>query len=367
MALNGPPPVVQTTAPTAAHGPELEAAIEADPFDVHAYLVYADWLQAKGDPRGELIALMCAAESSPSASAAANALLVAHQARFYGPLGAHLRTHDYAHAEALRFRYGFLHRAQLSNNKHSADGYKERDLVEILELVLAHPSGRFLVDLALGINNENMATLDDVIALLAERKPAALRRLELGLFTGGPSWFRIGDLRALWKALPRLSTLIVNGDSFELGAIHLPEAQRVELHTGDLTVGNADAVARASWPKLEHLDLWLGTRTPAVFTKLQPLLERTDLPALRRLAIQNTAITDEICTRLVSSGLVGQLRELDLSIGTMTDAGARTLASQRSHLQLDLLDVSRNRLTPVGIQALDGLATTVIAQRMTRV
>lgn len=34
---------------------ELEGAIAADPGDPNAYLVYADWLQARGDPLGELI------------------------------------------------------------------------------------------------------------------------------------------------------------------------------------------------------------------------------------------------------------------------------------------------------------------------
>ncbi len=345
---------------------ELEAAITVDPFDVEPYLIYADWLSGRGDPRGELIALMCAGESSPSASAAAKRLLAEHHKRFYGPLAAHVTTHDYAHAEALGFRFGFIHRAQLSNNQHSSDGYKERELVEIVELVLEHPSGRFVADLTLGINNENMATLDDVIELLARRRPAALRRIELGLFTGGPSWFRIGDLRPLWHALPRLATVIVNGDQFELGSLDLPEVTRVELRTGGLTLANARSVARARWPKLAHLDVWLGMRDPAVFTNLAPLLERTDLPALRHLGIQNTPITDDICERLVKSPLLRTIRELDLSIGTMTDAGARTLETHRSAFQLESLTVSRNRLTRDGIEILRRLAPNVTAERMAK-
>ncbi|HEX7701448.1 MAG TPA: TIGR02996 domain-containing protein [Kofleriaceae bacterium] len=37
---------------------ELESAILADPDDLATYLVYADWLQAHGYPRGELIVLV---------------------------------------------------------------------------------------------------------------------------------------------------------------------------------------------------------------------------------------------------------------------------------------------------------------------
>src|SRR5689334_3233354 len=36
---------------------ELEAAIARDPYAPDGYRVYGDWLQAHGDPRGELIAL----------------------------------------------------------------------------------------------------------------------------------------------------------------------------------------------------------------------------------------------------------------------------------------------------------------------
>src|SRR5688572_17110671 len=47
----GPPP----TARPVERNLELEAVIAADPDAVEPYLVYADWLQARGDPRGELI------------------------------------------------------------------------------------------------------------------------------------------------------------------------------------------------------------------------------------------------------------------------------------------------------------------------
>lgn len=49
-----PPPVV-------ARDEALEATIARDPDALEPYLVYADWLQAKGDPRGDLIALQAEA------------------------------------------------------------------------------------------------------------------------------------------------------------------------------------------------------------------------------------------------------------------------------------------------------------------
>ncbi|MBA3541340.1 MAG: TIGR02996 domain-containing protein [Deltaproteobacteria bacterium] len=44
---------------------ELEAEIAKTPDEVAPYLVYADWLQQHGDPRGELIALSVELEHAP--------------------------------------------------------------------------------------------------------------------------------------------------------------------------------------------------------------------------------------------------------------------------------------------------------------
>ena len=46
-----------TAGETGARNAALEAAIAAAPDEIEPYLVYADWLQSRGDPRGELITL----------------------------------------------------------------------------------------------------------------------------------------------------------------------------------------------------------------------------------------------------------------------------------------------------------------------
>lgn len=42
--------------------PELEATLAADIDDPVGYLVYADWLEERGDPQASFIRLMCAAD-----------------------------------------------------------------------------------------------------------------------------------------------------------------------------------------------------------------------------------------------------------------------------------------------------------------
>src|SRR5262245_45998875 len=52
-----PPPAPATPVVPQARNEELEAQIRAAPDEPGPYLVYADWLQGRDDPRGQLIAI----------------------------------------------------------------------------------------------------------------------------------------------------------------------------------------------------------------------------------------------------------------------------------------------------------------------
>jgi uncharacterized protein (TIGR02996 family) len=68
-ALWGPPGEPDGPRPRAGQdpnrNPELEALIVADPDNQASYLVYGDWLLARGDIRGQLISLQIAAAREP--------------------------------------------------------------------------------------------------------------------------------------------------------------------------------------------------------------------------------------------------------------------------------------------------------------
>ena len=68
--------------------PELEANILAHPDDREAYLVYADWLQSHGDPRGELVAVQTKLTqgANPALSAREQELFAAHAGEWLGEL-----------------------------------------------------------------------------------------------------------------------------------------------------------------------------------------------------------------------------------------------------------------------------------------
>lgn len=70
------------------------AAIYADPSDAAARSVYGDFLQAKGDPQGELVALQLArAAGQPGDPARERALIAKHRDAFAGALGKRFRNH----------------------------------------------------------------------------------------------------------------------------------------------------------------------------------------------------------------------------------------------------------------------------------
>ena len=345
--------------------PKLEKAILANPYDRDAYMVYADWLQSEGDPRGELIALQLAGKEGP-----AKKLIDKHEDVLLSGLADHKKTHDGRDVDTFTWEFGFIHAARLSHDSYGEEDF-EGKVADILEELLHHPSGRFLTELTLVWNGDpNEDDLQDLLDILAKKAPATLRKLHIGDFKFHGveteiSWYHVGKLGKVWKALPNLTHLIVQGGEFDLGAIELPNLVSAAFKTGGLSKASAKAIAGAIWPKLEELEVWYGDDNyggDATIKDVQPLLDRTDLKALKKLGIKNTQFTDELCRVLPGSKLVKQLTQLDLSMGCMTDEGAGMLAAGKANLQhLAELNVEENYLTKAGIAKLKGCAKAVSA------
>lgn len=190
---------------------ELVRAIVENPDDDSAYLVYADWLMAQSDPRGELIVLQHDADEADRArkttlKRAANELLEKHAARFLGPLA------DFKHGTyAITWRYGFARTLALdwTSNRRRME---TDDALDQLAAILQHPSYAFVIEMQIGCIFDDYRDLDlqSVIdTLVALKKPAAVRMLDLGITDAD-----------------RMTT-----DSFELGPLvsALPELRRIRL------------------------------------------------------------------------------------------------------------------------------------------
>jgi len=87
--------VESTPRPAATHAEAFERALAADPNDLGAAGIYADWLEERGDPRGEFMRVQMALEdeSLPAAArkklrAREEELLKEHETEWLGPLAA---------------------------------------------------------------------------------------------------------------------------------------------------------------------------------------------------------------------------------------------------------------------------------------
>ncbi|RKG79015.1 WGR domain-containing protein [Corallococcus terminator] len=355
-------------AAVSASDPALEAAILAAPDDVKGYLAYAEWLKGKGDPRAELIQLQ---HDTLEASSSAATLMRKRASKYIAEhadslLGDELTEAISGEALKLEWHLGFIREAHLGQVDYDSD----EDVPELLGLLLAHPSARFLRSLTIGMacfDGEN--EYHDTLKVLGKSKPlTTLRHLFIGDFEYPDdteiSWTHVGNLQPLYSVFPQLRELRVRGGEVELGKIDLPELRSFTVETGGLPLKAVKSIVKAQWPKLEALEIWFGSDNYGAgggVKDIQPLLDGEGVPNLRKLGLRNSDFTDALCEVLPKARVVAQLQELDLSMGTMTDAGAETLASNAKAFQhLKTLDVSNNFLTQAGQKRVATAAPSVI-------
>jgi uncharacterized protein (TIGR02996 family) len=364
---------------SAKSNPALEKAILANPLDDTAYMVYADWLQDQGDPRGELIALQAGGKDKE-----AKKLLDKHIDYFLGPLKAHQKTHDddlgnnarvnskawiKENQQAFKWKNGFIYRLRLAYNAYVDDTFKDKTLAkDVLAPLLAHPSGKYIVEIALNENGEVADDdLQDIIDVLAKHAPLTLRKLHIGDNVDQISWYRVGNLGKLWKAVPNLTHFEIEAGEFTLGNIELPNLEWAKFKTGGLAKADAKSIAKAKWPKLAHLEVFYGDEEyggDATAKDVLPLLDRTDLPKLKYLAVKNAMFQNELVPYLARSRLVKQLTTLDLSEGVLTDDSVDSFLSHADAFKHLVLDVSETYLSKDALKKLKGVAKQIIAKDM---
>ncbi len=340
----------------AKRNPELEKAIEKAPDNLEAYLIYGDWLQSQGDPRGELIAIQCAAAQAEGEEATklkrqAAGLVRKYKEYLLGPL-ANLEKVEEKEVE-VEWQFGFIKSARLARGDFDSDF----DVAQAAKQLLSLPSGRFLRELTFGMADFEENSYHDVINALAEVGCPTLEKLFIGDFQYPDdteiSWTQLGSIEPLYKACPNLRSLHLCGGSLELGkAVNLPELRELTVETGGLPLGAVKTLAKSHWPNLERLEVWFGAENYGAgggVEDIQPLLDGKNLPKLKHLGLCNAEFTNELCQVLHQAKILKQLETLDLSKGTMTDEGAAALAANAAaYKHLKHLDVTRNMLAGNG-------------------
>lgn len=149
------------------------------------------------------------------------------------------------------------------------------------------------------------------------------------------SWIEHTDISPILAAYPRLEDLLLRGGGIGFGRGGHEKLRRLVVQSGGMVPGAVEDLSRSAWPALEHLELWLGTGEyggGAGPSELAALLAGEGLPRLRFLGLMDSDRQDEVTAAVVGAPIVERIEVLDLSMGTLSDDGARALLGARDRL-----------------------------------
>lgn len=326
-----------------AENPQLEEAIHANPRSPDAYLVYGDWLQSQGDPRGELIAIQAALANAPSddeLTRKSKELIARYDKRFLGATLAPLSVEDMS----AYWRFGFIQELYIGGT------YSGTTCRGAWKELLDTGSAKFLESLELNELETEYGTpmFGSFIGELAEHGvPKTLRRLVFDPKDYQLSWVDLGDLSIAYPRLGALEELTIRAGKMALGkAMNLPSLKKLEIVSTSLTKDNVEAIAAGDLANLTDLTLHIGPRGDATIESVLPLLDKKRFPKLRHLGLRNAMFENEIVRAVLDSSLLPQLKSLDFSDGTLDDTGGEALLQSASTLRhLTMIEISYGYLS----------------------
>jgi len=286
-------------------------AIYANLDDDVPRLVYADWLQQRGDPRGELIALQLRATDTRGQRQRERQLLAGSPRSWLGPL-AHVLVSD------IEFGRGFVvaGKARFRTARHVARfaGVREWATVERLAFFSGSASSRRMEAIYPAMTGLKEVTLPSIPSLLEVPRPWNIERLEVHCTHS--------EFRAVLASdmLPKLHRLVVSSTgAIEPLWLHGEQRCPSELEVFDargsqIARWNAWLLLAAPLP-LEQLTIaWQGVRNR---------ITRDDRGRLTRLDIEVVPQGD----LMPSFELVGQLAPRSLTHFDARDTNGEKLTT----------------------------------------
>jgi uncharacterized protein (TIGR02996 family) len=334
--------------------PELEAGIFDDPTNEEAWQVYGDWLQEQHDARGELISLdqqraKATGASKKQLEARIAEIETEHKKSWLGGLAKLLGHDDIDRIAKLEWSRGYIVGASVGNSDEDWSGPSPDT---ILRALVKSPTAMFLADLSIGTTYDDddwQGLMDkNVHAITKAGKLEALTNLSIADTEGywDISSTSVGDVTKVLPVVPRLRSLFVRGGQIDLSQLHHDLLESVTLETGGLPQGTVRAVGKCQLPNATQLVVYFGSSDYGAggsIADLQPLFTGKGVPKLEHLGLCNAEFQDDIARELAKSPLLAQLKHVDLSLGTMTDAGAEAiLAAAAKFKHLEVLDLSDN-------------------------
>ncbi|MFF5079202.1 STM4015 family protein [Actinoplanes sp. NPDC000266] len=185
----------------------------------------------------------------------------------------------------------------------------------------------------------------DLLIRNAERL-GALRALFVGEMSSEQceiSWINQSDVTPFLAAFPALESFWVRGaQGLELEPLRHEGLRELVVQSGGLPATIVRAVGACDFPRLTHLELWLGVDNyggDARSDDLAPILSGRAFPALTHLSLCNAEIAEELAAAVAAAPVVARLSRLDLSLGVLGDAGAESLLAGQPLTHLQTLDL----------------------------
>jgi uncharacterized protein (TIGR02996 family) len=293
-------------------------AIQDDPGDDSVRLIYADWLDERGDPRGEFIRVQCRLahlspddEARPGLLERERELLEKHAEKWLEPL----RVREYG--AGWQFRRGFVSSGEVDWCLFDS---KLFELAPALEEVAFRDVGgklSWLVELpeCAALTCLNMSgselTSHDVNGLSGSAHLRRLRRLNLS-----HTHLDHNGFRTLLESenLPRLAILNVSHNALE----HIPPYGAVQVRSGALEQLNISHNELDAW----GLDALLAWPSLAKLTVLNLAGNRLGLGRGADIAGAGLSGGEAAVRWLMKSSLTLSLQRLDVSANALGDEGA---------------------------------------------
>lgn len=310
------------------HDAFLQAICES-PDDDTPRLMYADWLEERGDVRGTFLhAQHELARLRPCET----------RRRLLTELVAQLLAE---HGTAWRSTLPTLDGVTWSDEFR--DGFVEEVTVSTVEAFLHHAPAIFAATPVRRLNVRR-ANSKDVVRLAASPYLARLRTLDLH---GNPIGVEGARALAACESFAAIRELFLYdcalGDAGVCVLLRLPHPERLRelfLAINQLTDVGGEVVADAGLTSLTELDL----RDNAIGNRgVEALAASADLSQLVTLWLVNNRIGDAGARALAESRHLGGLRELYLRYNQIGPIGAEALVRSSRLTELEVLDLARNR------------------------
>jgi hypothetical protein len=201
----------------------------------------------------------------------------------------------------------------------------------------------------------------------AERLPK-LRALFFGDITSEEceiSWIQQSDVSAFWGAFPNLEVFGIRGGSgLQLGAIRHPRLKSLTVEAGGLPRTVVREIGAADLPALEHIEVWFGTENYGGDSgpdDVARILDGSRFPKLKSLALRNCEWADQLAGAVARAPILDRIQRLDLSLGTLGDAGVEALVASPAVRRLQHLDIHHHFVSDAGVAKLKALGISVNA------